>query len=168
MLTFSFSQLVVEGVTKDASTTASQMSRSGSAAPRTPRPKTASASHASNASKVVEKDFTPRTLKLALAAKSHVRTRTIFDEPFPRNNKISRINFAWRTIKESAIASDENEVRRAYKRAMNDLSAKTKLMKFVSNSLSFPFLRECLHSPFRRCMAALVLLAASFRGQERK
>ena len=88
--------------------------------------------NAANTSKVVEKDFSPRTLKLALASKSHVRTRTVFDEPFPRNNKISRINFAWTTIKESAFASEDVEVRQAFKRATDNINLKSKLMKFVS------------------------------------
>ncbi|PPQ97260.1 hypothetical protein CVT26_000652 [Gymnopilus dilepis] len=97
---------------------------------KTPCPKTPSSSNA-HTSKVVEKDFTPRTLRLALAAKGHVRTRTIYEEPFPRNNKISRINFAWKTIKESAIASDDSEVRSAFTRAKQDVSLKSKLMKFT-------------------------------------
>ncbi|PPQ86381.1 hypothetical protein CVT26_006286, partial [Gymnopilus dilepis] len=117
----------------NSSISSSQRSRSRSVAPKTPVPKKQGqdAQNTANTSKVVEKDFSPRTLKLALAAKSHVRTRTIFDEPFPRNNKISRINFAWKTIKESAIVSDDVEVRQAYKRAMNDTGLKSKLMKFT-------------------------------------
>ena len=99
--------------------------------PKTPRSKVSGATATHN-SKVVEKDFTPRTLRLALAAKSHIRTRTVYDEPFPRNNKIARINFAWRTIQESARASSELEVRQAYKRATKDTAVKGKLTKFVS------------------------------------
>ena len=98
--------------------------------PKTPRSK-GQHSSTSQTSKVVEKDFTPRTLKLALASKSHVRTRTVYDEPFPRNNKIARINFAWKTIKETAMASDDAEVRQAYKRATGNVVLKGQLMKFV-------------------------------------
>ena len=96
------------------------------------RPKTPVSSSGTNTSKVVEKDFTPRTLRLALAAKGHVRTRTVFDEPFPRNNKISRINFAWKTIQESAVASSDLDIRQAYKRATKNTVVKSKLAKFVS------------------------------------
>lgn len=126
----SLSQIGVEGSTEASS----RKSRTRSATPQTPRPRTPRArnSNASNNSKVVEKDFTPRTLKLALSAKSHVRTRSVYDEPFPRNNKISRINFSWKTIKESAMTSEDPEVRQAYKRATKDTSLKSKLMKFVS------------------------------------
>ncbi|PPQ83758.1 hypothetical protein CVT26_005421 [Gymnopilus dilepis] len=113
-------------------------SRSRSVAPKTPgrmalgsKKQVMSTLNAANTSKVVEKDFSPRTLKLALASKSHVRTRTVFDEPFPRNNKISRINFAWTTIKESAFASEDVEVRQAFKRATDNINLKSKLMKFT-------------------------------------
>ena len=126
-------QIAIEDL-DNVSITGPQKPRSISVAPRTPlKKKQVTGTHnTSNTSKVVEKDFTPRTLKLALVSKSHVRTRTIFDEPFPRNNKISRINFAWKTIKESALASEDVEVRQAYKRATGDTSSKAKLMKFVS------------------------------------
>ncbi|PPR06462.1 hypothetical protein CVT26_006458 [Gymnopilus dilepis] len=85
----------------------------------------------SNTSKVVEKNFTPRTLRLAIASKSHVRTRTVYEEPFPRNNKIARINFAWKTVKESAIASNDNDIIQAYKRAVKNTAVKSQLMKFT-------------------------------------
>lgn len=125
-LIFGFLQV---GIEEDNSTTSSK-ARSKS---KTPLSKTPIAA-ATNTSKVVEKHFTPRTLRLALAAKSHVRTRTVYDEPFPRNNKIARINFAWKTIQESAIASDDVEIRQAYKRATKDTAVKSNLMKFVSLS----------------------------------
>lgn len=123
-------------------------------------PRTSTTSHASNASKVVEKDFTPRSLKLALASKSHIRMRTVFDEPFPRNNKISRIDFAWKTIRESAVTSDDAEIHQAYKRAAEDLDSKSKLMKFVSNTflLIFSIFLQChLRNLVRHYMGALAL-----------
>ena len=127
---FLFSQLFqigVEGQT-DGTVPASRAKQ-----PKTPRSKSSAAATA-NSSKVVKKDFTPRTLRLALAAKSHIRTRTVYDEPFPRNNKIARINFAWQTIQESARASSDANVRQAYTRAKKDIAVKSKLTKFVNLS----------------------------------
>lgn len=99
----------MENLADNVSVTGSQRSRSRSVAPKAPVAKKSEASvpNPGHTSKVVERDFSPKTLKVALASKSHVRTRTIFDEPFPRNNKIARINFAWKTIKEAAFASED-------------------------------------------------------------
>ncbi|KAF8873855.1 hypothetical protein CPB84DRAFT_1853854 [Gymnopilus junonius] len=85
------------------------ISRTQSSTPKTPRLRNC-ASNVLNNAKVVEKDFTPRTLRLALASKSHVHTRTIYEEPFPHNNKVARIDFAWKTIRESTSASEDPEI----------------------------------------------------------
>ena len=76
---------------------------------------------------------------------------TVFNEPFPPNNKVSRIDFAWKTIRESAVTADDPEVHDAYRRTARDLDSKSKLMKFVSGPLFyylFHFFLRILTQPF--------------------
>jgi hypothetical protein len=88
--------------------------------------------------KVTESHFTPRTRRLAIASKSHIRTRIVYHEsgPFhPMSTRLARMEFAWTTVKETAIKSDR-VVKDAFKRASNCDTTKKNLLTFVSHLLS--------------------------------
>ena len=86
-----------------------QGSRSRSRTPASS--KTSKTSKASKGSqKVTERHFTPRTRRLAVASKAHVRTRVVYhaNGPFnPVNGRMSRMDFAWTTVKETADNSND-------------------------------------------------------------
>jgi hypothetical protein len=114
----------------------SSHSRSGTSAPSAPSvpSKTLKVSN-----KVTENDFTPRTRRLAIASKSHIRTRIVYHEmgPFnPMSSRIGRLDFAWATVKEAANNSIDPQIKKAFKRASKDDGTKKSLLTFVSHVLS--------------------------------
>jgi hypothetical protein len=86
---------------------------------------------ASKSSKVTESNFSPRTLQLAIASKSHVRTTIIYDTPFPPAHRAGHIDFVWKVIKETANDSKDTELVNAFKKASSDIPIKKDLMAFV-------------------------------------
>lgn len=109
-------------------------SRSG-----TPKSIASSGSKTIKSSKVTESDFTPRTRRLAVASKSHVRTTTIYNEsgPFPPANRIGRLEFAWNTIKETSRDSQDPIITQAFQRAKPDERMKKNLITFVRTFFDF-------------------------------
>ena len=100
-----------------------------------PAPKTVKVS-----SKVTERHFTPRTRRLAIASKSHIRTRLVYHEsgPFhPVNTRIGRMEFAWMTVKETANNSEDPQIKDAFKHASFDERMKKNLLTFVSHVLNY-------------------------------
>lgn len=135
----------------------SSLSLSGTSAPSAP----SKALKVSN--KVTENDFTPRTRRLAIASKSHIRHRIVYHEmgPFkPMHSRISRLDFAWATVKEAANNSVDPQIKKAFKRASSDDGTKKNLLTFVSHQLSNVPLLICL---FRPCMEERSLSAPSLR-----
>jgi hypothetical protein len=87
-------------------------------------------------SKVTERHFTPRTRRLAIASKSHIRTRIVYHEagPFnPVNSRLARLEFAWATVKESANNSSDRDMKEAFRRASKSDIIKKNLLTFVSH-----------------------------------
>lgn len=97
------------------------------------RSETSAVQKGGRSSKVTESDFSPKTRELAIAAKSHVRTCTAIDHPFPPQNKFGRISYAWSVIQETASMSGENQSRfkTAIEKASADINIKKDLMTFV-------------------------------------
>jgi hypothetical protein len=89
----------------------------------------------SNSSKVKESDFSPKTRRLAIASKAHVRTTTLYNSegPFPPTSRLLRMDFAWSTIKETSKNSGDPIIQDALNRATNDEGTKKQLMQFVSD-----------------------------------
>jgi hypothetical protein len=89
----------------------------------------------SNGSKVRESDFSPKTRRLAIASKAHVRTTTIYNPqgPFLPAGRMSRMDFAWSTIKETSKNSGDPVMNEALNRATNNDSTKKQLITFVSD-----------------------------------
>jgi hypothetical protein len=84
--------------------------------------------------KVTERHFTPRTRRLAIASKAHVRTRVVYHPsgPFnPVHGRMARMDFAWTTVKEAAANSDDPQIKDAFKRASNSDERKKDLITFV-------------------------------------
>jgi hypothetical protein len=89
--------------------------------------------------KVTERHFTPRTRRLAIASKSHIRTRIVYHEsgPFyPMTTRLARMDFAWTTVKEAANNSEDPGLKDAFKRASYSDTTKKNLLTFVSRLLS--------------------------------
>jgi hypothetical protein len=89
--------------------------------------------------KVTERHFTPRTRQLAIASKSHIRTRIVYHEsgPFyPLATRLARMEFAWTTVKEAANKSENLLIKDAFKRASYSDTTKKNLLTFVSHLLS--------------------------------
>lgn len=88
----------------------------------------------SNSSKVKESDFSPKTRRLAIASKAHVRMTTLYNPegPFPPTSRLLRMDFAWSTIKETSKNSGDGIMQDAFSRATNDEGTKKQLMQFVS------------------------------------
>jgi hypothetical protein len=108
----------------------SQRSRS-----RSLTPWGSSDSKLSNSLKAREGDFSPKTRRLAIASKSHVRTTAIYNKngPFIPTSRISRMDFAWNTINETSKNSGDPTMIDAFNRATNNDSVKKQLIKFVSD-----------------------------------
>ena len=89
----------------------------------------------SNSSKVKESDFSPKTRRLAIASKAHVRMTTLYNPegPFPPTSRLLRMDFAWNTIKETSKNSKDHIIQDALSRATNDEGTKKQLMQFVSD-----------------------------------
>jgi len=104
---------------------------------RSVTPASSAASKASKGShKVTERDFTPRTRRLAIASKAHVRTRVVYhpNGPFnPVNGRLARMDFAWTTVKETAANSDDPLIKDAFQRASGNDGRKKDLLTFVSD-----------------------------------
>lgn len=85
--------------------------------------------------KVTERHFTPRTRRLAVASKSHIRTRIVYHEsgPFnPMSTRVSRLEFAWSTVREVADNSNDSQIKNAFNRALMNDRTKKNLVTFVS------------------------------------
>ena len=107
----------------------SQSSRSGTPAP------SVSSKTLKVSNKVTERHFTPRTRRLAVGSKSHIRTRIVYHENGPFNSvnsRMARLEFAWATVKETAKNSNDDELKDAFKRASNNDEMKKSLLTFVS------------------------------------
>lgn len=133
MTTSSFSQL--------SRSMSHSMSRSGTPASSvvSKHSKPSKSSNTSKSStKVTERHFTPKTRRLAIASKAHVRALVVYhpDGPFtPVNSRMARMNFAWTTLKEAAKNSEDIDIKEAFTRvSMNDKTKKD-LVTFVSQSL---------------------------------
>jgi hypothetical protein len=104
---------------------------------RSGTPASSAASKTSKGSnKVTERHFTPRTRRLAIASKAHVRTRVVYhpNGPFnPVNGRMARMDFAWTTVKETAANSDDPQITDAFKRASRNDATKKNLLTFVSH-----------------------------------
>jgi hypothetical protein len=109
---------------------------SQSSASRSVTPWFSNDSKASNSTKVREGDFSPRTRRLAIASKAHVRTTTIYNSqgPIPPPSRLSRLDFAWTTIKEASKNGKDPIMVDAFSRATNDDATKKQLIKFVSET----------------------------------
>ena len=92
-------------------------------------------SKVSNSSKVKESDFSPKTHRLAIASKAHVRTTTLYNAegPFPPTSRLKHMDFAWSTIKETSNNSGDPIIQDAFDSATNDEGTKKRLMQFVSD-----------------------------------
>ena len=109
----------------------SRRSLSGSPAPAPARSKVSN--------KVAERHFSPRTRRLAIASKSHMRTRLVYHEsgPFnPMNSRVARLEFAWATVRETSDSSNDTQMEDAFRRASNSEKTKKNLLTFVSRLLS--------------------------------
>lgn len=97
--------------------------------------KSTGGSKVTKSAKVTESDFTPRTRRLAVASKSHVRTTIIYHSfgPFPPTNKLGRLEFLWNTIKETSTNSKDETIKKAFRRVKADEKIKKNLITFVSN-----------------------------------
>ena len=87
-------------------------------------------------SKVTEGHFTPRMRRLAIASKTHVRTSIVYHPNGPfnlANTHLGKIDFLWRTIKETAQNSKDTTIKEALKRASKDEKIKKSLVTFVSH-----------------------------------
>jgi hypothetical protein len=93
-------------------------------------------SHIANSAKVKESDFSPKTRRLAIASKAHVRTSTIYNPhgPFLPTSRLSRMDFAWDTIKNTSKNCKDPLMMDAFSRATNNDTTKNQLMKFVSEA----------------------------------
>src|SRR5271156_523497 len=104
---------------------------------RSGTPTSSAASKTSKGSyKVTERHFTPRTRRLVIASKAHVRTRVVYhpNGPFnPVNGRMARLDFAWTTIKETAANSDDRQIKDAFRRASGNDGRKKDLLTFVSH-----------------------------------
>lgn len=118
---------------KSASRSSFSFSRSSSSGTR------ASSKIDKVSNKVTERHFTPRTRRLAIASKSHIRTRIVYHEsgPFqPMATRLARMEFAWTTVKEAANKSEDPHVKDAFKRASHNDATKKNLLTYVSHLLS--------------------------------
>jgi hypothetical protein len=89
----------------------------------------------SNSNKVTENSFTPRTRRLAIASKAHVRTAILYhpNGPFSAvHGRVGKMEFAWTTIKDTAQNSEDMDIKEALKRASKDNKTKKDLVTFVS------------------------------------
>ena len=93
----------------------------------------------SNSNKITERHFTPRTRRLAVASKSHIRNRIVYHEsgPFnPMTSRMARLDFAWAAVKEAANNSDDHYLKDAFRRASKNDGIKKNLLTFVSHLLN--------------------------------
>jgi hypothetical protein len=88
--------------------------------------------------KVVESDFTPRTLKVAKRVRAETKDRTILMDAFP----VDKEDFVWEAAKKIyADASPEDELAICLERLETDDRIKEMVIKYVSPLLpSLPFL----------------------------
>jgi len=117
---------------RPAASSLSQRSQSRSA---TPWLSSDSKSHTEQRKSKKESDFSPKTRRLAIASKAHVRTSTIYNPhgPFLPTSRLSRMDFAWDTIKDTSKNSKDPLMTDALSRASNNDTTKNQLMKFVSD-----------------------------------
>ena len=76
--------------------------------------------HSKVSNKVAERHFSPRTRRLAVASKSHMRTHLVYHEsgPFnPMNSHVTRLEFAWATVRETSDSSNDTQMKDAFRRA---------------------------------------------------
>jgi hypothetical protein len=130
----------VDDGNKSTARTRSSFSYSQSSLSSTPPPSGPSKTKTlNNSNKVLERHFTPRTRRLAIASKYHIRNRIVYHESGPfnaMNTRVSRLDFAWATVKEAANNSTDLQLKDAFKRASNDDRTKKNLLTFVSHLLS--------------------------------
>lgn len=118
-----------------STTTASFSQRSRSSTPSSFKSSRHSKS-SKGSNKVTESDFTPRTRRLAIAAKSHVRTAVVYHPGGPFHSvsgRLQKIEFAWTTLKETSNDTKDKEVKDAFKRASKNERTKKMLVTFVSH-----------------------------------
>ena len=99
------------------------------------RSNTSKSSNASNSNKITDRHFTPRTRRLAVASKAHVRTAIVYhpNGPFnPVSGRIARMEFAWNTLWEAAQNTKDTGMKDAFKRASKNDHTKKNLVTFVS------------------------------------
>jgi len=82
--------------------------------------------------KVRENDFPPVVQDIAVAAKSFVRTMTIYDQTFPSSKGTAKLEFAWKTVTELVKVNDNQEWKEALQDLKHDPITKKKLITFVS------------------------------------
>jgi hypothetical protein len=115
-----------------ATSSLSQRSQSRSVTPWLSSDKT----KMTNSAKVKESDFSPKTRRLAIASKAHVRTSALYSPhgPFLPTSRLARMDFAWTTIKDTSMNSSDPMMQDALSRATNDDTTKNQLIKFVSDA----------------------------------
>ena len=83
------------------------------------------------ASRIVEEDFDPLPCQVAIAAKSHFRALTVFDNPFPPQG-VGRFEYGWKAIKAMVNESGNKKWKTALTWTDDDLGHPQQLVKFVS------------------------------------
>lgn len=103
--------------------------------------------------KITERHFTPRTRRLAISSKAHVRSSVIYhpDGPFISvNGRMARMQFAWTTLKDTAKNSNDTDIKEAFARASKNDKTKKDLVTFVCRlSVTRQKLTQYIH---RQCM----------------
>jgi hypothetical protein len=82
--------------------------------------------------KVKESDFSPTIREIAVAAKSYIRTTTVYLDTFPSTKGTARLEFAWATIMEVAKKSKNTAWMTALSHLKQTQEMKKKLITFVS------------------------------------
>jgi len=82
-------------------------------------------------SRIVEEDFNPLTRQVAVAAKSHFRVLTIYDNLFPPQG-VGRFEYGWKAIKTMVNNSKNTNWKLDLKWGNDDRNSPQQIVKFVS------------------------------------
>jgi len=81
--------------------------------------------------KITESDFPAVIRDIAVAAKSYIRTSTIYVETFPPSKGTARMEFAWNSIVEMTKNSKKSDWRQALEHLKETQNIKKKLITYV-------------------------------------
>ncbi len=126
-------------------------------------------SKVSNSNKITERHFTPRTRRLAIGSKAHVRAAILYhpNGPFSAvHGRLGKMEFAWTMIKETAQNSKDMDVKEALRRASKDDKTKKDLVTFVSHF--FIIQQKLTYYMFRLCTAERNFSVTSSRRPGKK